>query len=172
MDEDNFSIKDRVDELSQEELKSIEMVMSRPEIFIDAYSELSRVILYPDIDKKKVTSIKKETDKIDASLSQIGKGIRLIIYNKLNNKYLIDLLKKENKPELYEEGTFLDEINTAILAMYPFDIGMKMVQKYMKETEELVRYLNDKDRWLAYNLLGLKYFNNFVDKLGKFYPKE
>lgn len=48
---------------------------------------------------------------MNLSHSRIGKGVRLIIYNKLNNKFLADAIKKEKKTELLEEVSFLEEIN-------------------------------------------------------------
>lgn len=172
MNKDKFSTKDRVEELSSEEIRTIDSVMSDPQLFIDTYNNLTRVI-YPDIDRDKVKSIKEEMDKIEANLSRarLGKGMRLIIYNKLNNKFLTDLLKKEKETELLEEASFLEDINTTILAVYPSDIDMKIVEKYMKETEDMTKHLNDNDKWLAYNLLGTMYFNDFIKNFAGFYPK-
>ncbi len=172
MNTDKFNTKDRVEELSPKEMQIIDSVMSNPQSYIDSYNALTRAI-YPGIDKNKVKSIKEEMDKIEANLSRVrvGKGIRLIIYNKLNNKFLVDLLKKVKKTELLEEVSFLEEINTTILTVYPSDIDMKMVEKYMKETEDIVKHLKDDDKWLAYNLLGLMYFNDFIKNFAKFYPR-
>lgn len=172
MDKDKFGAKDRVEELSPKEMQIIDSVMSNPQLFIDAYNTLTRVI-YPEIDRNKVKSIKEEMDKIEANLShaRLGKGMRLIIYNKLNNKFLTDLLKKEKETELLEDASFLEDINTTVLAVYPSDIDMKMVEKYMKETEDMAKHLNDNDKWLAYNLLGTMYFNDFIEKFAGFYPK-
>lgn len=113
-------------------------------------------------------------DKIEANLTRarrIGKGIRLIIYNKLNNKFLTDMVKKAKKTELLEDVSFLEEINTTILTVYPSDIDNKIVEKSMKETEDIVKQLKDDDKWLAYNLLGLMYFNDFIKNFAKFYPR-
>jgi len=172
MDKDKFGTKDRVEELSPKEIQTIDSVMSNPQLFIDAYNNLTRVI-YPEIDRNKVKSIKEEMDKIEANLSRarLGKGMRLIIYNRLNNKFLTDLLKKEKETELLEEASFLEEINTTILTVYPSDIDMKIVEKYMKETEDMAKHLNDNDKWLAYNLLGTMYFNDFIKNFAGFYPR-
>lgn len=35
---------------------------------------------------------------------------------------------------------------------------MKIVEKYMKETEDVVKHLKEDDKWLAYNFLGMKLF--------------
>lgn len=172
MDKDKFGTKDRVEELSPKEIQTIDSVMSNPQLFIDAYNNLTRVI-YPEIDRNKVKSIKEEMDNIEANLSRarLGKGMRLIIYNRLNNKFLTDLLKKEKETELLEEASFLEEINTTILTVYPSDIDMKIVEKYMKETEDMAKHLNDNDKWLAYNLLGTMYFNDFIKNFAGFYPR-
>lgn len=172
MNKDKFGAKDRVEELGPKEMQTIDSVMSNPQLFIDTYNTLTRVI-YPEIDRNKVKSIKEEMDKIEANLSRahIGKGIRLIIYNRLNNKFLMNLLKKEKETELLEEASFLEDINTTVLAVYPSDIDMKMVEKYMKETEDMAKHLNDNDKWLAYNLLGTMYFNDFIKNFAGFYPR-
>ena len=172
MDKDKFDAKDRVEELSPKEMQTIDSIMSDPQLFIDTYNNLTRVI-YPGIDSNKVKSIKEEMDKIEANLSRarLGRGMRLIIYNKLNNKFLTDLLKKEKETELLEESSFLEDINATVLAIYPSDIDMKIVEKYMKETEDMAKHLNDSDKWLAYNLLGTMYFNNFIENFAGFYPK-
>ena len=172
MNKDKFSAEDRVKELSPKEMQIIDSVMSNPQLYIDSYNAISRAI-YPGIDRKKVENIKKEMDKIEANLNsaRIGKGIRLIIYNKLNNKFLTDMVKKAKKTELLEDVSFLEEINTTILTVYPSDIDNKIVEKYMKETEDIVKQLKDDDKWLAYNLLGLMYFNDFIKNFAKFYPR-
>ncbi len=172
MDKDKFSVKDRVGELGPKEMQIIDSVMSNPQSYIDSYNAVSRAI-YPGIDRNKIVSIKKEMDNIEINLNKahIGKGIRLIIYNKLNNKFLTDIVKKVKKTELLEDVSFLEEINTTILTVYPSDIDMRMVEKYMKETEDVVKHLTDDDKWLAYNLLGLMYFNDFIKNFAKFYPK-
>ncbi len=48
---------------------------------------------------------------------------------------------------------------------------MKIVEKYMKETEDIFKHLKDDDKWIAYNLFGLMYFNDFIKKFAKFYPE-
>lgn len=54
MNKDKFSVKDRIEELGPKEMQTIYSVMSNPQLYIDAYSDLSRTI-YPKIDMKIVT---------------------------------------------------------------------------------------------------------------------
>lgn len=170
MNKDKFSVKYKIEELTPKDIQIIDSVMIDHQSYIDYYSATSKAI-YPEIDKNKIKTIQKEMDKIEANMNRakIGKGIRLVIYNKLNNKFITDLFKKVRKTELLEEYTFLEEINITIFTVYSYHIDMKIVEKYMKETEDIVKHLTDDDKWLAYNLLGLMYFKDFIKNFAKHY---
>lgn len=152
-------ILSRLKELSPQELNTTMNVLINIGWYKNIYSNMSSYILAtnPDIEIEKIEKIMED---IDSKLEHLGYGERLYIYNKLDEPFIRDFQKIYIKEKLEEklEGPIQDpikDINTAILSIHP-DMDIKIINKAIKDTEEIVNLKNISygEKWLVYNGLA------------------
>lgn len=160
-------ILSRLKELSPQELETTMRVITNIGWYKNIYSNMSSYILAtnPDIEIEKIQKIMED---VDSKLEHLGYGERLYIYNKLDEPFIRDFQKIYHNEKLDELAPDpIKEINIAILSIHP-DMDMIMIQKAMKDTEEIVNLKNISygEKWLVYNGLAEILIDDLASVLG------
>jgi len=166
MTKEETDILETLKELGPQELATIERVILNIRWYDKFYSVITNYIFskYPDIDIDKLEKISAD---LDQSLEYLGHGDVLLIYNKLNEPFVMDFLKTIDTTKLGILRDPLKDINTLMLALSP-DIRMKNVEKTVKDIEEKVNLLNLTygEKWLLYNYMSHIYLLDLVETMG------
>ena len=101
-------------------------------------------------------------EDIDLYTLQLSLAERIIIYNKLNQPFVVE---QQKYIDLLEDS-FLKNINTMIYIFMKQDINTKDVEKYIKIIEEKTKNLKYEEKFMIYNKLGHMLFKIFVKEIG------
>lgn len=159
--------REQLTELGSKELEFAYKVGLNLPFYSEIYTNITNFILtkYPDIDFDK---IEKTGDHIDEQLAYLGRGERLLIYNKLSEPFVQEFLKTYIKPKLPVLKDPLNEINSYILILAP-DININKINNLVKDTEIKVNTfkLTYGEKWLLYNNLAHVYLKDMIESIAK-----